>query len=395
MTLRASCAMIASSLVLTAVSHVSAVTAASMRQDSAAMAALRADSLRREVGALAAQGRLDEAQALVARSADAIPDAWRSMFAGKLELDGETSAQGYSEAATDSSPEQMRGEATYRIGQYHYAAGRYNLAIPQFRLYLANHPDGPWAEASAYWMAHSCLLFARSRSDRAAYLDTAEAYLSRLESKGRRSYYWPLARAARARVLLERGDSVSLAGAARALRDARGGVPPEEAAGVLLLSLQAQPDAPDAGNWEDSLRWDYPLSPEARALEKPKPRAPVAAAPRAPAVSRPPEDSARTPMPMVVPPPRLPPIPPSLASNGSSGSAARGKYALQVGAFAQRENAERMRAELAAKKVEARIAPLTTSGKTLFRVLAGSYPDAETAQREGQKIGYPFRVVEN
>ena len=352
-------------------------------QDSAAVAARRADSLRHEVGALASQGRLDEAQALVARSVDAIPDAWRSMFAGKLELDGEASAQGYSEAAGDSSPEQMRGEAAYRIGQYHYAAGRYNLAIPQFRLYLAQHPDGAWAEASAYWMAHACLQFARSRSDRAAYLDTADVYLDRLEAKGRRAYYWPLARAARARVLMERGDSVSLVAAARALRDARSAVPPEEAAGVLLLSLQAQPAAPEAGAWEDSLRWDYPLSPETRALSASRTQAPPAPAVVPKAAPEP--APAATPMPMVVPRPTLPP---------PEKPALRGGYAVQVGAFAQRENAERMRAELAAKKIDARIAPLTSGGKTLFRVLAGRYPDAETAQNEGKKIGYPFRVVE-
>jgi cell division septation protein DedD len=272
----------------------------------------------------------------------------------------------------------MRGEAIYRIGQYHYAAGRYNLAIPQFRLYLARYPGGAWAEASAYWMAYSCLQFARSRPDRAAYLDTAETYVTALESKGRGAYYWPLARAARARILLARGTKDDSVSAARALRDARSTVPPEEAAGVLLLSLQAQPAAPEAAAWDDSLRWDYPLSPEARLLGQPKPR--VAASPTpAPAA---------TPMPQVVPRPE--PVPPKpdpapLKKGGSS---------LQLGAFAQRDNAERFRAELAAKKIDARIVPLTASGKTLYRVLAGNYPDAETAQREGKKTGYAFRVVE-
>jgi hypothetical protein len=327
-----------------------------------------ADSLRREVGALAAQGRLDEAQALVARHQDVIPAPWRAMFAGKLELDGEFSARGYSEAGADSAPEQMRGEAVYRLGQYHYAAGRHNLAIPQFRLYLSKHSEGAWAEASAYWMAHSCLQFARSRADRAGYLDTAEAYLNALEAKGRDSYYWPLARAARARILLERGDSASVRAAAKALRDARGAVPPEEAAGVLLLSLQGRPAAPEAAAWEGSLRWDYPLSPEAQSL----PRSTARAA---------------TPMPMVMPEPKLPPPAPTPSPK-------KGGHALQLGAFAQRENAERLRAELATKKIDARIVPLTAAGKTLYRVLAGDYPDAEAARREGEKMGYPFRVVE-
>lgn len=330
-----------------------------------AQEALRADSVRREVGALAAQGRLDEAQALVVRYGDDIPATWRAMFSGKLELDGEASAKGYAGAGVDSAPEQMRGEAVYRIGQYHYAAGRYNLAIPQFRQYLAGHPDGPWAEAAAYWMAYSCLQFARSRPDRIAYLDTAESYLNALEAKGRDTYYWPLARAAHARVSLERGDTSR---AAPALRDARASVPPEEAAGVLLLSLQAQPAAPEAAGWEDSLRWDYSLSPEARSLPGSGARA-------------------ATPIPQVVPRPEAPVAKPEP-------SPARGGFSLQLGAFAQRENAERLSAELASRKIGARIVPLATGGKTLYRVLAGNYPDAETAQREGKKLGYPFRVVE-
>ncbi len=324
-----------------------------------------ADSVRREVGNLAAQGRLEQALGLVARHAADMPPAWRSMFSGKLELDGEISAQGYAGAADESAPEQMRGEAVFRIGQHHYAAGRYNLAIPQFRLYLARHPDGAWAEASAYWMAHACLQYARERAGREAYLDTAEAYLGRIEARGRDGYYWPLARAMRARVLLERGDS---AGAARALRDARGAAPAEETPAVLLLSLQAQPSAPEATAWEDSLRWAYPLSPEARSLARP---APVAAP---------------TPMPQAVPDPELPP--PQLA----------GGFTLQIGAFAQSENAERLREELASKRIRARISPVTISGRVLYRVLAGNYPDAETARREGTRLlsghGYVFRVIE-
>ncbi len=327
-----------------------------------------ADSVRREVGALAAQGRLEQALGLVARHGVDMPAAWRAMFSGKLEIDGEASAQGYAGATDDSAPEQMRGEALFRIGQHHYAAGRHHLAIPQFRQYLAHHPDGAWAEASAYWMAHSCLQYARQRAGRAAYLDTAEAYLNRIESKGRNSYYWSLARAARARILLERGDAESRSGAARALHDARSATPPEETPAVLLLSLQAQPSAPQASAWEDSLRWAYPLSPETRSLSRPNPTI------------------APTPMPQAVP---RPPSPPPVTMGG---------FALQLGAFAQGDNAERLRAELATKGIDARVAPISISGRVLHRVLAGNYPDAETAQREGARMlgarGYEFRVVE-
>src|SRR5690606_10634139 len=58
-------------------------------------AAVVADSLRREAGSLAAAGQLDQAIGLVERHANDIPAVWRAMFAGKLELDGDAAAKGY------------------------------------------------------------------------------------------------------------------------------------------------------------------------------------------------------------------------------------------------------------------------------------------------------------
>jgi hypothetical protein len=346
----------------------SAVSAPSPDSPASPAAAKTADSVRHEAGRLAAQGRIEEAIALVERHSAEMPAVWTAMFAGKLELGGEDAARGYAGAAADSAPEQMRGEAVFRMGQYHYAAGRYHLAIPQFRLYLARHPDGAWSEESAYWMAHACIQYARARPDRAAYLDTALVYLRGLESKGRTSYYWPLARATQARVRLLRGD---IAEALRDLREARTRAPAEEIPGILLLSLQADPTSPEAGAWEDSLRWSYPLSPEAQALAQPA--QPIHALPQPP-------------------PPHSTPKPNEKESRASAG------HALQIGAFSLRENAERLQGELAAKKITARIEPLFTPERTLYRVLSGSYPDAATAKREGERLltplGYAFRVVE-
>jgi cell division septation protein DedD len=332
----------------------------------AAAAPSTADSVRQEASRLASQGRLDEALAHVEKNAPELPAVWRAMFAGKLELEGEAAARGYTGAAADSAPDQMRGEAEFRLGQYHYAAGRYHLAIPQFRLYLARHPNGTWSQESGYWMAHACIQLVRLRPEKSAYLDTAAAYLRVLEARGRSTYYWPLARAAHARVHLLRGNTEE---AALALRDARRKAPPEEMPGVLLLSLLAEPSAPEAGAWEDSLRWNYPLSPEARSLGQPVVRS--APAPQIPAPAATPAS----------PPPR----------------AAGGGHALQLGAFSQPDNAERLRRELTAKKIPARVEPLRTGDKTLYRVLSGNYRDAESAAREGRRLltpkGYAFRVV--
>jgi TolA-binding protein len=339
-------------------------------------AARMADSLRHEAGRLAAQGRLDQALTLVEDRAADLPAVWAAMFAGKLELDGDAAARGYAGASADSAPEQMRGEAIFRQGQYHYAAGRYHLAIPQFRSYLAKFPEGSWSQESAYWMAHACLRLAQQRSDRAAYLDTALVYLRGLENKGRSAYYWPLARAAQARIYLMREDTIA---AARALRDARSRAPAEEKPGVLLLSIIAEPHSPEAEAWEDSLRWNYPLSPETGLLTLSDR-----------ALLPPLVPKAATPVPTIPTTPTTPAIP--------AAPAVRGSHALQLGAFSQVENAERLRAELASKKIAARVTPQTSGARTLYRVLAGGYPDAATAQREGNKLlsplGYAFRVVE-
>jgi cell division septation protein DedD len=343
--------------------------------------AVSADSLRQEVSRLASQGRLDEALDQVGKNADALPGSWNAMFRGKLELDGDKSARGYKAASTDSAPPQMRGEALFRQGQYQYAAGRYNLAIPPFREYLARYPTGAWSEASAYWMAYSCIQLVRLKPGKDAYLDSAQAYLRKLEFRGRTGYYWPLARAAQGRVLLLRGDTV---GAQRALRDARGKAPAEEVPGVLLLSLQTENStgarSASAGQWEDSLRWGYPLSPETKLLGTP-------ARPRAVAA------------PVVVPPVVQPaPAPQPVNTAKTAPQTSSGSWSLQLGVFSQPENARKFVKELAAKKITARIETMPGRTAPLHRVLYGAFATEAVAAADGKRLlrpkGYEFRVVE-
>jgi tetratricopeptide (TPR) repeat protein len=289
------------------------------------------------------------------------------MFRGKLELDGDKAARGYKAAAADSSPPQMRGEALFRQGQYQYAAGRYHLAVPQFREYLTRYPNGVWSEPSAYWMAYACIQLVRQKPGKEAYLDSAQAYLRKLEFKGRSGYYWPLARAAQARVHLMRGDTVA---ALRALRDARTKAPAEEAPGVLLLSVQAEPGGASAEAWEDSLRWGYPLSPETRLLMS--------------------KSRARGPAPVKVH--AATPTPEPQSATGKPG------YSLQLGVFSQRENADNFVRELAAKKIEVRIEPIQGRTGPLYRVLHGTFGSADAAAAQGKRFlkpkGFEYRVVE-
>jgi cell division septation protein DedD len=338
--------------------------------------AASADSVRKEVGALASAGRFDDALAVVDRNASELPASWNAMFQGKLALEGGASAQGYklvANAPRDSAAPQMRSEALYRQGQYQYASGRYHLAIPLFREYLAQNPTGYWSEASSYWMAHACIQHARLRAGRGSYLDTAQAYLRKLEFRGKDGYYWPMARAAQARIHLMRGDTV---GALRALRDARSRAPAEERAGVLLLSYLAEkPGSAAAAEWEDSLRWGYPLSPETRALPPARAR-PVA---DVPAPSAPPANTATVPTP----------------APAATGTLPKG-YHLQLGVFSSTANAERLRNELAGKKIPARVDPWRSGGKELYRVTTGPFKSAAGAEAEGKRLkalGYDNRVL--
>ena len=87
-----------------------------------------------------------------------------------------------------------RGEAVFRLGQWHYAAGEYRLAIPRFREYLLHYPRGPWRNPAAYWMGYSCLQLVRQYPAKKVYLDTGLHYVEGLESRGRpKGYYLPLA----------------------------------------------------------------------------------------------------------------------------------------------------------------------------------------------------------
>ena len=224
-------------------------------------------------------------------------------------------------------------------------------------------------------MAYACFQHARLKSGRDNYLDSAQAYLRKLEFRGRSGYYWPLARAAQARVLLVRGDTI---GALRALRDARSKAPAEETPGILLLSLQAERLGTSAGQWEDSLRWSYPLSPETRLLGAAQPRPMRPISPSAPAPSAVPDRVGTS-----TGAPTAPPL--------------KSGWSLQLGVFSLAPNANKFVKELAAKKIAARIEPMQGRTGTLHRVLYGSFASEAAALAEGKRslkpAGYEYRVV--
>jgi DedD protein len=104
--------------------------------------------------------------------------------------------------------------------------------------------------------------------------------------------------------------------------------------------------------------------------------------------------------PAPAPPPPAPEakaIPPTIAaSSDAAASAARGGWAVQVGAFSTAAKADKMAEELRSAGYRAYVSPVSKSGKTLQRVRVG--PEADRARAEGlaaklKARGLPATVV--
>ncbi len=319
------------------------------------------DSLRHEAGALAAEGKLDAALALVENSL--LPSSSSNLLQGKLELKGDAAQKNFEAVAKDpDAATATRGEALFRLGQLHYAAGRYRQAIPQFREYLTGYPKGSWADPAAYWMAYSCLQYALQTPRQKTYLDSSLHYVDRLlKTRNASAYYRPMALTARARTLLARGSRSDTIAAFKALDEARRQAPPEETPGVYLLSSTVPNRLHDDAEkvWEDSLLWNYPFSPEA-GLVTPSHK---------PAASR-----------------RLS----QKAAVKNPSPATSPRYTLQLGYFSVARNAEEMRKGLAKKGIQVRMEKIDSGKRPLFRVSYGDFPNPVSAHKEGLRLFKPI-----
>lgn len=86
-----------------------------------------------------------------------------------------------------------------------------------------------------------------------------------------------------------------------------------------------------------------------------------------------------------VPPPRAATPPPE--SRATSTRASGGGWAVQVGSFASRENAERLARELKGKGFESHVSESSgSSGKRLWRVRVGPEPDRASAAALGARL---------
>lgn len=336
------------------------------------------NSLRETVAELAGRGLLDSAyQSVVSAdssNAHTTPANEKALLLGKLSLRGDASAKALTtlKAQGKKSPEQA--EALYLLGQYQYAAGRYHLAIPEFREYLRRYPQGEDADRAAYWMGNACLHLALTHPDRSAYLDTGLAYLARMPALSQPgAYYAALAAECAARIWLAKGET---AAADSVLSQAMQQAPDEEMPALLLLRAlwlrtQNQPYEKAIA----TLKSDFPQSPEMEYVQRLKGKLPKAASISGPSS---PTDAA------------VSSAKPAIAVQQATLDST---YTLQIGSFAQRENAETLVSQLNRKGIKAEIETQRRGQQTLNVVMVGRFANADQAEAQGLSLLKPLKVM--
>ena len=351
--------------------------------------------------ALVRKGLFDSALALCRRALEADgSDAFAAFMAAKLSPSGRESSEFFSKAQRLSPDSPEAEESLFRLGQYHYAAGKYHLAIPCFRDYLRLFPLGDWIDPAHYWMGNACLAFVQARPEKADYLDTGAVYLQRmLDGIKSDNYYRSLALEGIAKIKAAKGDREGArASALSALEIA----PEDEKASILLLAAQMRPGS-EGKEYLRTLLSRYPQSPEVgylRRLNAGKdpsqwrpgagPSGNNAAASGAAPVER--ATSARTPeaRPPALPAPVQPPVP---VSPPAAVDAPPGGFTLQLGAFSQMANAQSLAAELRKLGLEPEISESMRAGKPFFQVRMGRFSTSEEARAFGVATLKPRGVL--
>lgn len=161
---------------------------------------------------------------------------------------------------------------------------------------------------------------------------------------------------------------------------------PAAPTGEAVRTVTIRPDRPAAE--PPVARTAGDAAPAAAEVPAPEPEAPAAPATNesaAPAVV-----PAKPPPPPAKPPPAPAPKPKPQPSPQRSG------WAVQLGSFANRDNASRLAGEVSARGYDTYLLPLERDGRTLYRVRVGPRPSRAAAQElagELAKAGYRGQVT--
>lgn len=358
--------------------------------------------------ALARNGMLDSAHSLCLQALARKPDdAFLLLMIGKLGSSGKESAEAFKKAAKAGGHGPEAEESLFRLGQYTYATGKYHLAIPFFRDYLREYPDGDWKQPTLYWIGNASLALSGSRPDRTNYLDSAAAWFVRLLADTKPAdYYHPLALEGIAKAKAAKGDRE---GAWRTVLSALDKAPEEERPALLLLAAQVRQGV-DRGT-EKSLMMQltskYPQSPETRYLRKLNGSADTSkwksgsGLPRAEALAK---DTSATAMASAKSDsvkaatafdlPKAPAHAPAAQATVEKPAPAPGlPYTLQCGAFTQAANAQAMMASLARLALSPELVERERGGKRIYQVRVGRFASVADADAFARANLKPQRVL--
>ncbi|MFH0919558.1 MAG: tetratricopeptide repeat protein [Fibrobacterota bacterium] len=297
-------------------------------------------------------------------------------YQARLEKDGARSFQKLSAFVSDSALRDVFAEeALLRLGQYHYSRGRYDNAAVMFNQLLNDYPSSRGKSEARVWLGQSYLSLNRAGSAEKAFLETGEE----LPAAFIRS------RAGLAVLFARRGEydkSNQYLAAALAVKD------PALRSTLYYLQYQnarALSDVRVAGETAQKLLSEFPLSLEALELKNEGP-APLPVLPEPPARFEP-----QHPAPVTQAAP-----PAAKVVESASGGEERETFTLQMGAFKDRSNAEKLLERLKVRWSEVEIVELKRPAGTLYAVWLGRFDGLKKAESfalaESKSFTMNFRI---
>jgi DedD protein len=181
------------------------------------------------------------------------------------------------------------------------------------------------------------------------------------------------------------------------------GTPDEEGMRRYTIDLNAaNPSAPPAESQAPPPAVALPQPVNEAQLAKPGEEATPAVAEPAPvAASPPPATAPVVQTPLATPTPRIEvqkpaASPPAVTAPAAAVAAEKGSFAVQLGSFGSRDNADRLVRDMTAKGFAAFVAPIKSGGRELYRVRVGPARDraqAEALAAQLRRVGQSGSIV--
>jgi tetratricopeptide (TPR) repeat protein len=269
---------------------------------------------------------------------------------GKLASDGSESMEYFKKVAESAPGSNEKEEALYRIAQYYFAKGKYATSISFFRQAMNQFGKGKWNIPTRYWLGQAYLNHGAIQPE---YIDSAEIhYIQFLKLLPNRHYYSTMALEGLAKARLNKNQTEP---ASETINMALESAPDDLKPNLYFLSfLLARHTADTSGQKEyaEKILSKYPYSLESKYLKE-----------------------------------KYPEYRPYLKFPGASKN--HTGFALQLGAFSLRENAQKTAEELKAQNIDASIVIKEKNRTKLFLLQTGNFASRQNAENFGEQYLKP------